>query len=60
MKQMTSLTLRMLKSLYPRAGLNPTGEGFVVTYTDEEASRLMEDSTVTADRIVEMLPVDMS
>jgi hypothetical protein len=50
----------MLKSLYPRAGLNPTGEGFVVTYTDEEALRLMEDSTVTADRIVEMLPVDMS
>jgi hypothetical protein len=50
----------MLKSLYPRAGLNPTGKGFAVTYTDEEASRLMEDSTVTADRIVEMLPVDMS
>jgi hypothetical protein len=60
MKQLTSLTLRMLKSLYPWAGLNLTGEGFAVTYTDEEASRLMEDSTVIADRIVEMLPVDMS
>jgi hypothetical protein len=40
--------------------LDTAGEDFVATCTDEETSKLMEDSTVTADRIVEMLLVDMS
>jgi hypothetical protein len=40
--------------------MDATGEGFTVTYTDEKASKLMEDSTVMIDRIVEMLPIDMS
>jgi hypothetical protein len=60
MKQMNSLTLRILKSLYPRADLDATGEGFTSTYTDEEASKLVEDSAVMTECIVEMLPVDMS
>jgi hypothetical protein len=54
-----SLTLRILKSLYPRADLNTTGEGFAVTCSDEEALKLVEDSAMTAGHVVDMLGVDM-
>jgi hypothetical protein len=60
MKQLTSLTLGILKSLYPRANLDVTGEGFATTYSDEEALKLIEDSAVTVGHIVDMLGVDMS
>jgi hypothetical protein len=46
-----SLTLRILKSLYPRANLDATDEGFAVTCTDEEALKLVEDSAMMVDRI---------
>jgi hypothetical protein len=59
MKQSTSLTLRILKSLYPRADLDAAGDGFAVTCNGEEALKLM-DSTLTTDCIVDMVPVDMS
>jgi hypothetical protein len=52
MKQTSCLTLRILKSLYPRADLDTAGEGFAVTSASEEALKLVEDSTLTADRIV--------
>jgi hypothetical protein len=35
MSQSTSLTLRIMKSLYPRADLDAAGEGFTVTCSDE-------------------------
>jgi hypothetical protein len=60
MKQVASLTLRILKSLYPRADLDAAGDGFTMTCTSEEALRLVEDSALTADRIVDMVPIDMS
>jgi hypothetical protein len=60
MKQSTSLTLRILKSLYPQADLNTAGEGFAMTYSDEEALKLIEDSAVTAGHIIDMLLMDMS
>jgi hypothetical protein len=60
MMQSTSLTLRILKSLYPRADLDAAGEGFTVTCSDEEALKLIEDSTVTAGQVVDMLGVDIS
>jgi hypothetical protein len=60
MKQVASLTLGILKSLYPRADLDAAGDGFAVTCTDEEALKLMEDSALTADHIVDMVPIDMS
>jgi hypothetical protein len=60
MKQSASLTLGILKSLYPRADLDAAGEGFAVTYSDEEALKLIEDSAVMAGHIVDMLPIDMS
>jgi hypothetical protein len=40
--------------------LDVAGEGFAVTCSDEEALKLIEDSTVTAGHIVDMLGVDMS
>jgi hypothetical protein len=55
-----SLTLEILKSLYPWADLDAAGEGFVATCTDEEALKLLEDSTLTTNDIIEVLPVDMS
>jgi hypothetical protein len=60
MRQLAGLTLGILMTLYPQAELDAAGEDFAVTYTDEEASKLVEDSTVMAGQIVEMLPVDMS
>jgi hypothetical protein len=60
MNQSASLTLGILKSLYPRANLDMVGDGFVTTCTEDEANKLVEDSTVTASQIVEMLPVNMS
>jgi hypothetical protein len=60
MKQLVSLTLGILKSLYPRADLDVVGEGFAVTCSDDEALKLIEDSAVMAEHIIDMLPADMS
>jgi hypothetical protein len=45
-RQSASLTLRILMSLYPRADLNAADEGFIVTCSDEEALKVVEDSAV--------------
>jgi hypothetical protein len=60
MKQAVSLTLGILKSLYPRADLDAAGDDFVATYIGKDALKLVEDSALTVDRIVDMVPVDMS
>jgi hypothetical protein len=60
MRKAPSLTLWILKSLYPRVDLDTTNEGFVVTCTEEEANKLVEDSVVMETQVIEMLPVDMS
>jgi hypothetical protein len=60
MRQSVCLTLGILMSLYPRADLDAAGEGFTVTYSDEEALKLIEDSAVMVGHIVDMLGVDMS
>jgi hypothetical protein len=60
MKQAMSLTLGILKSLYPWADLDGVGEGFAVTCTGEEALKLVEDSDSMADHIVDMVRIDMS
>jgi hypothetical protein len=60
MKQSATLTLGIMKSLYLLANLDAMGEAFAVTYTNEEALKLVEGSTMMADRIIEMLSVDMS
>jgi hypothetical protein len=60
MKQAGSLTLGILKSLYPRADLDVVGDGFAVTCISEEALKLVEDSALMADRIGDMVLIDMS
>jgi hypothetical protein len=47
-------------SLYSRVDLDAAGEGFAASCTDEEASKIIEDSAMTAEHIVKMLPVDLS
>jgi hypothetical protein len=60
MRQSTSLTLGILRSLYPQADLDVASEGFAVTCSDEEALKLVKDSAKTASQVVDMLGVDMS
>jgi hypothetical protein len=60
MKQSASLTLSILKSVYPRADLDVAGEGFATTCSDEEALKLIQDSVVMAGHILDMHGVDMS
>jgi hypothetical protein len=60
MRQLVSLTLGILKSLYPWADLDTMGEGFAVTCSNEETLKLVEDSANTAGQVVDMLGVDMS
>jgi hypothetical protein len=48
MRQSASLTLGILKSLYPRADLDAVGKGFAATCSDEEALKLVEDSAKIA------------
>jgi hypothetical protein len=60
MRQSASLTLGILKSLYPRADLDAAGEGFAVTCSNEEALKLVEESTIMTGHIMDMLGVDMS
>jgi hypothetical protein len=60
MRQSVSLTLGILKSLYPWADLDAAGEGFAATCTDEEALKLVKDSAMTTSQIVDMLGIDMS
>jgi hypothetical protein len=50
----------IMKSRYPWANLDVTDEGFAMTYSDEEALKLVEDSAKTAVQDVDMLEVDMS
>jgi tRNA(Ile)-lysidine synthase TilS/MesJ len=47
MRKDSSLTLWILKSLYPRADLDAVDEGFVTTCTEEEDDKLVEDFVET-------------
>jgi hypothetical protein len=60
MRQSVSLTLVILKSLYPRADLDAAGEGFASTCSNEEALKLVKDSAKRASQVVDMLGIDMS
>jgi hypothetical protein len=55
-----SLTLRILKSLYPWCDLDLVSEGFVTTCSNGEALKLVKDFAGTAGQVVDMLEVDMS
>jgi hypothetical protein len=59
MRQSVSLTLEILKSLYPQVDLDAAGEGFTMTCSDEKALKLIE-SAVMVRHVIDMLGVDMS
>jgi hypothetical protein len=44
----------------PQADLDVVGNGFAATYTEEEAGKLVEDSTETTSQVIKMLPIVMS
>jgi hypothetical protein len=60
MRKASSLTLGILKSIYPRADLDAVGDGLAATCIKEEAKKLVEDSTETTVAVIEMIPIDMS
>jgi hypothetical protein len=57
MRNASSLTLGTLKSLYPKADLGATGEGFTPTCTEEEANELVRSFLETVTWIIEMIPL---
>jgi hypothetical protein len=60
MTKASSLTLRILKPLYPWTNLDMVGEGFAPTCTKDEANKLIEDFGETTNQVMEMLLIDMS
>ena len=51
----SSLTLGILKSMYPRANLDIAGEGFAKDCDPTRASQLVKDSAAAATEIIEMI-----
>jgi HEPN domain-containing protein len=60
LRKASSLTLGILKSLYPRAELDAVGEGFATSYTEEEADDLVQSFVETMTQVIEMIMVDTS
>jgi hypothetical protein len=54
----SSLTLRILKSLYPKEDLGAGDEGFAPTCTEEEANELVRRFLEMVTWIVEMIPLN--
>jgi hypothetical protein len=52
MRQLASVTLGILMSLYPQADLDTTGDSFAATCSKEEALKLIEDSAVTVGQLI--------
>jgi hypothetical protein len=48
MRKVSSLTLRILKSLYPKADLDTIGKGFAATCLEEETADLVQRFLETA------------
>jgi hypothetical protein len=58
MRKASSLTLRTVKSLYPRADLDTVGEGFAAS-NKEEADDLVQSFIEIATQVIRMIPVDV-
>jgi hypothetical protein len=56
MRKASSLTLEILKSLYPKAYLGAISEGFTTMCTENEANDLVQGFLEIATQIVEMIP----
>jgi hypothetical protein len=59
MRKASSLTLIILKSLYPRSDLDAAGEGFAASCSGEEANDLMQSFVETVTWVIEMISVYM-
>jgi hypothetical protein len=59
MRKASSLTLGILKSLYPKAELDAAGKGFAPTCTEDETADLVQSFLETVTRIIEMILIDM-
>ena len=57
MLRASSLTLGILKSLYPRANLDIAGEGFAKNCEPMQASQLVKDSVAAATEFIEMIKI---
>ena len=57
MLKTSSLTLGILKSLYPRADLDAAREGFAKDCDQACASKLVKDSVTAAADIIEMIQI---
>jgi len=57
MLKASSLTLGILKSLYPRADLDVAREGFAKDCDPGRASKLVKDSIAAATEIIEMIKI---
>jgi hypothetical protein len=55
MLRASSLTLGVLKSLYPRANFDIAGEGFAKDCEPARAAQLVKDSVAAATEIIEMI-----
>jgi hypothetical protein len=60
MSKVSNLTLRILKSLYPKVDLGAAGEGFAATCSEDEATDLVQSFLETVIEILEMILIDMS
>ena len=57
MLKASSLTLGILKSLYPHANLDVAGEGFAKDCEPARASQLVKDSVTAATEIIEIIQI---
>jgi hypothetical protein len=55
MRKASTLTLGILKSLYPKVDIDPAGEGFATTCSKEEATDLVQSFLETATQVIEMI-----
>jgi hypothetical protein len=53
----SSLTLGVLKSLYPHANLDVVGEGFTKDCDQAQAAQLIKDSLQAAAQIIDMINI---
>jgi hypothetical protein len=60
MRKASSLTIRILKSLYPMLDLGTVDMGFTATCTKDEVTNLVQGFLETVTEIIEIIPINMS
>jgi hypothetical protein len=60
MRKVSSLTLKFLKSLYPKADLGSGDEGVTATCSKKDDADLVQSFLEMATRVIDMIPIDVS